>query len=144
MNAIEILRRDHEKVKQLFAEFDSLTDGDNGRKQEIADQVFQELEMHSRIEEDIFYPAIKNKADKNGKKLVDHSYQEHTQVDQLISELRSLDAEDADFDDMFEELMEDVEHHIQQEESELFPRAQHLGAELDEIGKEIEEQKQSM
>ncbi len=142
MNAIELLKKDHQKVKELFDEYDESTDA---RRREIAQTIFQELEMHSRVEEDIFYPAFRAKSDKGGKELVKHSFEEHQEVEDLISELRDMDMSDPDFDDKFQELVEDVEHHIDQEESEMFPVAQNaLGNQLDQLAKEIEEEKQTV
>ncbi len=138
MNAIELLKKDHEKVKQLFAEYDLADD----RKHEIADTIFRELEAHSRVEEDIFYPAVRKNSDKQGKEVVKHSIEEHHEVDDLISELRAMDPSDPDFDDRFEEMIEDVEHHIDQEEAEMFPMAEALGKELDRLGEQIEEEKE--
>jgi iron-sulfur cluster repair protein YtfE (RIC family) len=138
MNAIELLRKDHEKVKQMFAEYDLADD----RKREIAESVFRELEAHSRVEEDIFYPAVRKHSNKQGKEMVKHSLEEHREVDDLISELRAMDPSDPDFDDRFEEMIEDVEHHIEQEEAEMFPMAEDLGKELDRLGEQIEEEKE--
>ncbi len=140
MNALDLLKKDHEKVKRLFEEYDS----DNNRRRDIANMVFDELEIHSRIEEDIFYPAVRAKAKKDGKELIKHSIEEHQEVDDLINELRSMDPEEEDFDDRFQELIEDVEHHIDLEESETFPKAQQLlGSDLDELGRQIEEEKET-
>jgi hypothetical protein len=58
MNALQVLKQDHDKVRKLFAEYDAAGDGAPVRKQEIAEQVFRELQIHSRIEEEIFYPAL--------------------------------------------------------------------------------------
>jgi iron-sulfur cluster repair protein YtfE (RIC family) len=140
MNAIELLKKDHEKVKKLFEQYDS--DGD--RRRDIANMVFEELEAHSRVEEDVFYPAVRAKAKKDGKELIKHSIEEHKEVDDLINELRSMDPEEEDFDDRFQELIEDVEHHIDLEENETFPKAEQLlGNDLEDLGKQIEEEKET-
>lgn len=142
MNALEILKKDHDTVKELFAEYDTLT-GDGARKNEIAQTVLRELELHSRVEEDIFYPALRAKAGKDGKEMVKHSVSEHHEIDDLVAELRDTDPSDPDFDDRFQELMEDVEEHIVEEETELFPKAQILGKELESIGRQIQEEKEN-
>jgi iron-sulfur cluster repair protein YtfE (RIC family) len=141
MNAIELLKKDHEKVKKLCEQYDS--DGD--RRRDIANMVFEELEIHSRVEEDVFYPAVRAKAKKDGKELIKHSIEEHQEVDDLINALRSMDPEEEDFDDRFQELIEDVEYHIDLEESETFPKAEQLlGNDLEDLGKQIEEEKETV
>jgi hemerythrin superfamily protein len=142
MNALDILKKDHDKVKELFSEYDALS-GDGAKKNEIAQTVLRELELHSRVEEDIFYPAMRARAGKDGKELVKHSVSEHHEIDDLVAELKDTDSSDPDFDDRFQELMEDVEEHIEEEETEMFPKAQILGEELEALGKQIQEEKES-
>ncbi len=142
MNALELLKKDHDKVKELFSEYGTLS-GDGARKNEIAQTILKELEMHSRIEEDIFYPAMRARSGKDGKELVKHSVGEHHEIDDLVSELRDTDPSDPDFDDRFQELMEDVEEHFEEEEIEMFPKAQILGRELDTLGRQMQEEKES-
>ncbi len=145
MNALQLLKQDHDKVKRLFAEFDSVDDGAPARKQELAAEIFRELQLHSRIEEEIFYPAVNAKADAQGKELVEDSYDAHAEVDELIEELKGMDPSDPDYSDKFQELMDDVEDHIDEEESEMFPGAQRkLGSELDELGREMQKEKASV
>lgn len=140
MNALDILKKDHDKVKELFSEYDTLS-GDGARKNEIAQTVLRELELHSRVEEDIFYPALRARSGKDGKELVKHSYSEHHEIDDLVAELKDTDMSDPDFEDRFQELMEDVEEHIEEEETEMFPKAQILGKELETLGQQIQEEK---
>ena len=142
MNALDILKKDHDRVRELFSEYDTLS-GDGARKNEIAQTVLQELELHSRVEEDIFYPAMRARSGKEGKELVKHSYDEHHDIDDLVAELRDTDPSDPDFDDKFQELMEEVEDHIEEEENEMFPKAMILGKELDTLGTQIQEEKDS-
>jgi hemerythrin-like domain-containing protein len=144
MDALKVLKQDHETVKRLFAEYEAAGDGNAAGKGEISKKIFRELELHSRVEEEIFYPALTAKGGTKGKELVEESLDEHAAVDELIQELRTLEPDDSEYDEKFQELMESVEHHIEEEESEMFPEAQRkLGAELDELGREIEEEKAS-
>jgi hemerythrin superfamily protein len=140
MNAIDLLRKDHERVKELFSEYDTLS-GDGAKKNEIAQTALREIELHSRIEEEIFYPAMRSKSVKSGKELVKRSYSEHQDIDDLVAELRDSDISDPEFDDRFQELMEEMEEHMEEEESELFPKAQVLGKELDSLGQQMQEEK---
>ena len=142
MNAIELLKKDHQKVKQMFDDYDDSPEEARG---EIARNIFQELEIHTRVEEDVFYPAVRASADKSGKELIKHSFEEHQEVNDLISELLDMDVADPDFGNKFQELVETVEHHIDVEESETFPKAEAvLGKRIDQLGKEIEEERETV
>jgi len=141
MNAIQVLKEDHRKIKQLFQEFDSAADRSLAQRRSLAETIFKELEMHTRLEEDIFYPAV-SRVSKKGKQIVEESLEEHHEVDELIEELRDLDEEDPDYSNKFHELIENVESHIEDEEAEMFPEAQSkLGGELEALGREMEEEK---
>lgn len=142
MNALQFLKRDHDKVRKLFADFETAGDDALVRKQEIAEQVFVELQTHSRIEEEVFYPALNAKATSRGKELVEEALDEHADVDEMIRELRGLSPGDDEFEDKFQGLISSVEHHIQEEEGEMFPEAEkRLGSELEELGKELEQER---
>lgn len=143
MNALDILKKDHERVKELFSEYDTLSH-DGPKKNEIAQTVLRELEVHSRVEQDIFYPAMRARSGKDGKEIVKHSYSEHEVIDDLVAELKDTDPSDPDFDERFQELMEDVEDHFLEEETEMFPKAQILGKELESIGRQMQEERESL
>ncbi len=144
MNALQILKQDHDKVRKLFAEFEAADDRASAPKQEVARQVFRELQIHSRIEEEIFYPALSAKASSTGKELVEEALDEHAEADELIQELRVMDPDGPDFAEKFHELVQSVEHHIEEEETDMFPEAERkLGPELEELGRELEEERAS-
>lgn len=143
MNAIQLLTEDHHKVTELFDEYEAMDD--MNRKKEIAKKVFMELEIHSKIEEEIFYPAVRSKTDEEGKSLISESLEEHRKVKNLIEELRGLNPKNDEFEDKFSELMDNVEHHVDEEESEVFPKAEeYLHNELDRLGSEIEDRKEQL
>ncbi len=142
MNALDILKKDHDKVKELFSEYDTLS-GDGPKRSEVARTALRELELHSRVEEDVFYPAMRARTGRDGKDLVKNSLNEHHEMDDLIRELKNIDPSDPDFDDKFQELMENAEEHFEEEEMEMFPKAQILGKELDRLGTEIQEEKEN-
>lgn len=145
MDAIKLLKEDHEKVKKLFREYEGLGDRAEKSKARIAEQVFMELDVHARIEEEIFYPAVDAKADKEGKKLVDEANEEHHVVKMLISEMQALTAGEDQFDAKFKVLTENVEHHIEEEEGEMFPDAQEkLGKETEQLGERMMQRKQEL
>ena len=145
MNAITMLKEDHEKVKGLFRDFEAAGDRAYQKKLRIAEQVFRELEVHTTLEEEIFYPAVQAKASKDGKELVLEGLEEHHVVDVLISELKQLQPENEQFDAKFKVLTENVEHHIEEEEGEMLPDAEkRLGNELERLGAEMKARKEAL
>jgi iron-sulfur cluster repair protein YtfE (RIC family) len=142
-DAIEMLKADHEKVLDLFKQY--TTTSDEHTKRGIAEDVFFELEIHAQLEEQIFYPAFEEEADAEGEGLVEEARKEHQAVQELIEELRELATQDKQFDAKFRELMENVEHHIEEEETEMFPQAEEaLAEQVEELGAEIRELKQQL
>jgi hemerythrin superfamily protein len=142
-DAIEMLRADHQKVRDLFQDYGEAQD--QRAKRKIAQQVFVELETHAQLEESVFYPAFKQEADQAGKQLVAESLEEHQRVKDLIEELRELDADDEMFDAKFHELMEQVEHHVEEEESEMLPEAElALAEQAEDLMDEMQEVKRQL
>lgn len=145
MDAVELLKQDHDKVKRMFKEYDALPSGQPERKRELAEKIIQELMVHERIEEEIFYPAFRSGADKEGKELIAESKEEHHVVDLIIEELQSVDLDDEQFDAKFTVLKENVEHHIKEEEEEMFPEAKkRMGSRLPALGNEMMEYKKTL
>ena len=141
-DAIAMLKADHQRVKDLFVQYEA---ADNvATKRTLADQVFVELETHAQLEENIFYPSV-NEETEEGQELVKESLQEHATVKQLIQELRQMGPQSNDFDTKFYELMHNVEHHVQEEEAEMFPLAEEeLAEDLDEMSAEMQELKKEI
>lgn len=145
MDPIKLLKDDHKKVKKLFREYESAGDRAYQTKQRIAEQVFTELAVHTAIEEEIFYPAAKAKADKEGKELVAEGFEEHHVVKVLIDELKALSPEDEQYDAKFKVLTENVEHHIEEEEGEMLPDAEKtLKDELEPLGDQMQRRKEEL
>src|SRR5689334_94536 len=117
-DAVSLLKSDHQKVKQLFEDFESASAQE--KKQTIAQEAMQELKIHSVIEEEIFYPAIRQAGAQD---LVAEAQEEHHVAKMLIAELEEMDASNEHFDAKFMVLAENVRHHIREEESEMFPQA---------------------
>jgi len=120
MDPFKMLKEDHKKVKDLFRQFESTGERAYQKKQELAEKIFRELEVHTSLEEEIFYPAVRESSDKEGKELIAEAYEEHRIVKQLIEELQDLDAKDETYNAKFKVLIENVEHHVQEEEGEPF------------------------
>jgi hemerythrin superfamily protein len=145
MDATELLIKDHEKVQELFAQFVRSRE-DAQKKVTLFEEIKDELQMHTKVEEEIFYPAVEELPIERAKDDIERSLQDHEEVDALLDELQSLSPDDADFDGKMSELMDAVRSHIQLEQEEVFKVARAgLGEEkLEEMGREMEEFKQSM
>jgi hemerythrin-like domain-containing protein len=164
MNAIDFLKKDHATVQDLFRQYESA----GGRRRELAEQIFTELEIHAALEEQLFYPALRGRvnpatlergspmAEEEGEDeasdvmaqeedLVAEALEEHQEVKTLIAKLRTLDPGDAQFQSLFAELREGVEEHVGMEEDELMPDAQAaLGGELERLGGQLAERKEQL
>jgi hypothetical protein len=164
MNAIEVLKADHARVRELFRQYDKAGE----RRREVAEQIFTELEIHATLEEELFYPALRGRvnpptlepepatggeetedeeADLTAEEedLVAEALKEHQEVKALIATLRKLDPSDAQFQRVFAELRESVEEHVGMEEDELMPDAEAaLGGELERLARQLEERKEQL
>ena len=144
MNPVQMLKDDHQRVRQLFQQFRQTNDQD--RQQQIADQVLTELDVHAAIEEEIFYPAMRQKAGGGEEQqMLEEAYQEHAQAKTLIQQLRGMQASDPQFSTLMQQLQQDVEHHVQEEETEMLPKAeQELSEQMDRLGQEMQARKQQL
>jgi len=142
MNAIELLKQDHDKVEKLFQK----VKGEQGSEEQLAEQIRIELEVHTKIEEQIFYPYLLENGDEEIQEIVKEGIEEHRQVKILLKEMENLSDGSELLDPKLQVLMEDVTHHVQEEEGELFPLVveQFEGETLKELGEELQEMKQSL
>jgi hemerythrin superfamily protein len=139
MDAIRLLTEDHDTVRKLFEEFRTASETeDEQRERQLQEQIFEELQTHTRIEEDIFYPAVKALDVDELTETVDEGVQEHHVVKVLMREIADLSDHDV-FVAKMTVLIENVEHHAEEEESELFPELrERMGDErLEELGQEL-------
>ncbi|MFE2875307.1 hemerythrin domain-containing protein [Streptomyces roseus] len=120
MDGIVLLKDDHKTVEKLFKEYEKAGDGALKKKREIADRVIEELTTHTWIEEKIFYPAAREAAP-DTKDHVLESVEEHHVVLWMLSELKGMDPSDERFDAKMTVLMENVRHHVEEEERDWFP-----------------------
>jgi iron-sulfur cluster repair protein YtfE (RIC family) len=142
VDAIAMLKEDHQRVKDLFAQYEGTSNAE--AKWTVAEEVFVELETHAQLEENIFYPSV-NEETEEGAALVKESLQEHESVKQLIQALRQMGPQSHEFDATFHELMRNVEHHVAEEEAAMFPLAEEeLAEDLDEMSAEMQELKKAM
>jgi hemerythrin-like domain-containing protein len=141
-DAIAMLKEDHRRVRDLFQEYAAATDPQT--KRDLAEKAFIELEIHAQLEEHIFYPAVNEESDE-GSELVQEAMQEHQKVKDLIVALREVELDQQEFDAKFRELMQNVEHHVEEEETQLFPLAeQELAEDLDDLSEEMQELKKEL
>ena len=150
MDAIALLKRDHEEVERLFRQFEKLTERAHRSKQRIVMKIIRELAIHAAVEEMLFYPAVRTAALKANvrtlKEAADtvlESLEEHHVVKWTLSELEKMKPEDERYDAKVQVLMESVRHHVEEEEEELFPKARRLLGDdlLFELGDRIEKAK---
>jgi hemerythrin superfamily protein len=145
-DAVALIKSDHRKVEQLFREFEKAGDRAYKTKQQLVEQIINELEVHATIEEETYYPAVEAKARKDGKELVAEAVEEHHVVKVLLGELATMSAEDDAFDAKVTVLMENVRHHVEEEEEELLPQSEEIlgKQELARLGEEMASRKQQL
>jgi hemerythrin superfamily protein len=139
MDGLELLKQDHQAVKDLFDQIDDAEDGKQRKK--LFDQIDTQLNIHAHIEETVFYPEMQ-KIDQL-KDMVEEALAEHQEVKTLLEEIEGLDPEAEQFSASLEELMENVEHHVAEEEDEMFPKVRERcdQATLDRLGDQLESAK---
>ncbi|MDQ3634830.1 MAG: hemerythrin domain-containing protein [Acidobacteriota bacterium] len=141
MNAIKLLKDDHNKVRRLFQKVKA-SDSESEKK-DLFKQIKEELDVHTHIEEKIFYPAVREK--QGLEDIVKEGIQEHHQADVFIKEIVGLSDDSEVFEPKLKVLMEGVEHHAQEEEAEMFPKVEDKFSEsdLEELGNKLEKEKQN-
>jgi len=145
MNVLELLKEDHSNVESLFEKYDQTGKSSQEKKTELFEKIRRELQIHSRAEEEIFYPALKA-LNGEGRRLVSEALKEHRDVDELLTQISRLKPCDKNFDDKMETLIENVDHHVQEEEGEIFRFAEENCSEgqLEELGQQIEDRKKTL
>ncbi|MEC4718537.1 hemerythrin domain-containing protein [Noviherbaspirillum sp. CPCC 100848] len=129
---IEALRTDHRFVKELFERY--FATRDEGEKKETGRHVLLLLEMHTSLEEGVFYPRVRD-ADP---RLVDHCEEEHEEARQLIDRLKPMDESDPQAEQLFRQLADMIMLHVEEEETTLFPKVEQAGLDLSAIGMEMQ------
>jgi hemerythrin superfamily protein len=119
--ATALLKEDHQKVKKLFSQFEKLNAARDSDRTQLFDQIKKELTVHSQIEEEIFYPAVERAEDEEADDLVREAHEEHRIVKTLLEELSALSPADPQFDAKIKVLKENVLHHAEEEQDEIFP-----------------------
>jgi len=136
-DALALLSADHREVAQLFEEYADLTDADGSdrdRRALIAEICLQ-LTVHSRLEEEMFYPAVRQSLGEN--ELVEEAEAEHRGIEEAMDDLRSMDPADEGYDDRVEVLRESVEHHVAEEEGSMFPMVLDSSLDIERLGEQM-------
>lgn len=142
MDAFELLKKDHEKVSGIFEKLDSTTERGVKTREELFTQLKQELDVHAHIEETILYPVLKESDETEDITL--EAYEEHSVVKQLLAELEAMPKDDESWGAKLTVLKENVEHHVEEEEGDMFKSARKVLSQeqIDGIGARMEAAKQ--
>lgn len=143
-DALDFLRAEHNKVRNLFREFESLKgiDDEDERKSELVDEICYELTVHTMMEEEIFYPVLRAAIDDD--EMMDEAEVEHAGARELVSQLEVMYPGDDHFDATVAVLGEEVGHHMDKEEGEMFDAARRAGVDLDSLLGQLEARRQEL
>lgn len=136
-DVIDLLKEDHQRVRELFEQFEGLEMSETREKRKLLRKIFAELELHTQLEEELVYPLIEG-----AKELVTEAREEHHVVDLIIAEIKKARAMNEKTDAKVKVLKEMLEHHIDEEENEMLPRLPH--GELQEIGARLKVRKEEL
>ncbi len=139
-DAIALLITDHKKVQKMFKDFEKLNDEEE--KQQLVTEACTELKIHTAIEEEIFYPAAREAIEEEN--LLNEAEAEHASAKDLIEQLEGMDPSDEMYDAQFTVLGEYVNHHIKEEQDEMFPKVKKAKVDLKDLGAQIAERKQEL
>jgi len=144
MDALSLLKEDHDKVKKLLKDLDSTTERGVKTREQLFNKIKQELEIHEAIEEEIFYPALKDHP--KTKELTLEAYEEHHVVDLVMAEIQGIPFDQETWGAKFTVMKENVEHHIEEEEGEMFKQAKQVfdEDELSQLGESMAKRKQEL
>jgi hemerythrin superfamily protein len=143
-DAIALLTADHKAVKKLFKQYDELVEAeaDDEEKRELAAQICGMLTVHATIEEEIFYPAARDALDEQD--LLDEAEVEHASAKDLIAQIEAMEPSEPLYDAKVKVLGEYIDHHVKEEEGEMFPAAKKAKLDTAALGEELLERKQAL
>jgi hemerythrin superfamily protein len=139
IDAIELLMQDHKNVKALFEQYEALSDRSRASKKKVATQICLELTKHATAEEEIFYPAVREATGDND--LIDEATVEHAAAKDMIAQILAMHPDEDLYDAKVKVLSEQIEHHVEEEEGEMFPKARKAKLDLASLGAAIEARK---
>ena len=144
-DAIALLMKDHRDVKKLFNAYQKLANAEASATQRLGfvKEICEALFLHATVEEEIFYPAMRATA-VDAKDELDEAEVEHASVKELVAQIQSMDPDDELYNAKVKVLGEYVDHHVREEEREMFPKAKKSGMELEDIGQQIKTRKKEL
>jgi hemerythrin-like domain-containing protein len=140
-NALALLHADHARVSELFARFEKLK-SNGAQKANLAERICDELELHARVEEELFYASVRPQIHDDD--LMDEAAVEHDSLRTLIEQIRNMKPGDAKYDATLTVLREYVKHHVKEEEDEMFPKVRQLDLDLVALGRAIKTRKRQL
>lgn len=117
----DLLEKDHQKVKELFTQIEDSDEGDAETREKLFAQIKQELEVHTKFEEESFYPLAREKTGLADS--IEDAYEEHAEAKTMLEELSEMESSEPEWMETISELADAIDHHVQDEESKLFPAA---------------------
>ncbi len=140
-SATQMIRQDHKKVEGLFNKFEQTQEADAKRR--LAENAMAELEVHAALEEEIFYPAVEREVE-DAASMISEAREEHQTVKQLIAELKGMEETDEEFESQFSELVENVQHHVEEEENEMLPKVEESSLDLNSLGDQMSKRREAL
>ena len=135
--AIELLMSDHRKVEDLFEQFEQEKESDEGTRRDIAQKICAELTVHAQVEEELFYPGLRENLEDDEMEMLEEAQVEHQTAKDLIAQIEGATEIDEVYNAKVKVLSEYIKHHVQEEENEIFPEVRDEQEELDELGQEM-------
>ena len=135
--ALELLESDHRKVEMLFDKYEEEKESGEDTKKPIAERICAELTVHAQVEEELFYPWLRENLSEEEMELVEEAVVEHASLKDLIAQLEGAEEADAAYDAKVKVLSEYVKHHVKEEENEIFEEISDQQEELDELGQQM-------
>ena len=142
--AIELLMTDHRKVEDLFSKYEDEKDGDEDTRRQLAQRICAELKVHTQVEEELFYPFLRENLEEDDMDLVEEAQVEHNGAKDLIEQIEGATEIDDEYNAKVKVLGEYVKHHVNEEENEIFPKVSDDQEELDELGQEMASRKSEL
>lgn len=144
MDALDLLKDDHRRVEKLLGEMESTSETDASKREELFRRFTAEMQTHEIIEEELLYPALKDHP--KAREVVLEGYEEHHVVDTILNELNDVPFDDETWAAKFSVMKENVEHHIEEEEEDMFEKAEDIfdSKELDQLGARMQQRKDEL
>ena len=143
MKATDLLKQDHQEAAGLMDKLETADKGNMGPTKQLFTQLKDALTLHTQIEEQIFYPALEQHEET--KDMIGEAFSEHKEVKEMLAEMSRMTPGSDEFMDKLTELRDGVEHHVEEEENEMFPKAERVLGEsrMQELGRQLQQMKQS-